>query len=73
MADHKEISEEEKDAYEVALERSGCAAFHYALQDCYFQHKDWRKCQKEMAEFKKCNDEQIKQKSATKHKDSEHS
>ena len=64
MASHKERlgqqSEEEKDAYEVALEKSGCAKFHFALQDCYFEHNDWRKCKKEMEEFKKCNDEQLK-------------
>lgn len=70
MAGHKEkleqLTQEEKDAYDVALEKSGCAQFHYALQDCYFEHKDWRKCQKEMEEFKKCNDEQMRLKSAAK-------
>jgi cytochrome c oxidase assembly factor 4 len=64
MAMHKEkfehLSEEEKDAYEIALEKSGCAKHHFVLQDCYFEHKDWRKCQQEMAELKKCTDEQSK-------------
>lgn len=58
-----QLTEEEKDSYEVALENSGCSQFHYALQDCYFQHKDWRKCKKEMAEFKECTDRQNKRKS----------
>ena len=60
-----QLTEEEKDAYEVALEKSGCSQFHYALQDCYFEHRDWRKCQKEMADFKKCTEEQNKLKTGT--------
>ena len=66
MASHKEkfahLSEEEKDSFELALEKSGCAKHHYALQDCYFEHRDWRKCKKEMEELKKCTDEQQKMK-----------
>jgi len=54
----EDLSEEEKDSYELALENSGCARFHYALQDCYFEQRDWRKCQKEMMDFKKCTEEQ---------------
>lgn len=68
MTSHKEkldqLSEEDKDAYETALEKSGCARFHYALQDCYFEHKDWRKCQQEMADFKRCTSEQKRNKSS---------
>ena len=54
-------SEEEKDVYETLIENSGCSRFHFALQDCYFEHNDWRKCQKEMAEFKQCMSEHSKQ------------
>lgn len=53
---------EERDTFEIALEKSGCSKFHYTLQDCYFEHKDWRKCQKEMAEFKKCTEEHNRKK-----------
>ena len=63
---HKEraenLTEEEEDLYETLIEKSGCAQYHYALQDCYFEHNDWRKCTKEMQEFKKCVDKQKKQK-----------
>lgn len=38
------------------LERSGCADFHYRLQDCMLDHKDWRKCQEEVRAFKECMD-----------------
>lgn len=51
-------AEEEKDAYETAIEASGCAKFHFALQDCYFEHNDWRKCRKEMDDFKLCVNKQ---------------
>ena len=53
----EEQSEEEKDVYETLIENSGCSKFHFALQDCYFEHNDWRKCQKEMTEFKRCMSE----------------
>lgn len=57
---HEQLTEEERDSYEQALETSGCSQFHFALQDCYFEHKDWRKCQKEMADFKKCTEKHKK-------------
>ena len=70
MTSHKEkqesLTEEEKDVYECALEKSGCSKFHFALQDCYYEHKDWRKCKKEMADLKKCTDEQIQKKAKLK-------
>lgn len=68
MSHQEKLAElEEKDDFEVILEKSGCSQFHYALQDCYFEHKDWRKCQKEMEAFKKCvnQQQQNKQKPAT--------
>ena len=36
------------------LTKIGCLEKHYAVQDCYFDTKDWRKCTKEVAEFKEC-------------------
>lgn len=47
-------SEEEQDVYETLIKKSGCAEFHFTLQDCYFEHNDWRKCKKEMEAFKLC-------------------
>lgn len=70
MASHKERreqqSEEEKDLYETLIENSGCSKFHFALQDCYFENNDWRKCQKEMTEFRQCMNEHNKQRSREK-------
>ena len=61
---------EEEDPYESAIERSGCARHHHALQDCYLEHGDWRKCQREMQEFRECVDKQNKRKQRTKPGDS---
>ena len=60
------VEEEEEDPFYTIIEKSGCAQYHYALQDCYAEKKDWRECKKEMEEFKKCNMAQLKLKNSTK-------
>jgi hypothetical protein len=58
---HKEDEEEEEDPYNVRIERSGCASYHYQLLDCYRDKgEDWRKCQKELKQFKECMSNQLK-------------
>ena len=48
-------SSDDEDTYELMLEKSGCRQYHYRLQDCFYDNNnDWRKCQKEMAEFRDC-------------------
>lgn len=46
--------DDEIDPFEAMLKKSGCAELHYAVQDCMAEHQDWRKCQKEVAEFRAC-------------------
>lgn len=58
--------EEEEDPFYTIIEKSGCSKYHYALQDCYTEKKDWRECKKEMEEFKQCNMAQQKLKNRTK-------
>ena len=58
MSSKETVVEEEEDPYDIRIKKSGCAKYHYALQDCYAEHKDWRKCTKEMADFKKCFEKQ---------------
>lgn len=58
--------EEEEDPFYTIIEKSGCAKYHYALQDCYAEKKDWRLCKKEMAEFQQCTKAQQKLKNRTK-------
>lgn len=52
--------DEEEDPFYTIIENSGCAKYHYALQDCYIEKKDWRQCKKEMEEFQRCNEAQQK-------------
>ncbi|RDD42992.1 Cytochrome c oxidase assembly factor 4-like protein, mitochondrial [Trichoplax sp. H2] len=56
----KQDDDEEKDPFEIIIEKSGCSAFHYALQDCMFENRDWRKCKEEMKSFKDCMDKSVK-------------
>ena len=52
------VEEEEEDPFYTIIEKSGCAKYHYALQDCYTEKKDWRECKKEMEAFQQCNEAQ---------------
>ena len=55
----KEEGEEEEDPFYTLLDRSGCAKFHYKLQDCFHDNGgDWRKCQSEMKMFQECMNKQ---------------
>ena len=62
----KAEEEEEEDPFYTIIEKSGCSKYHYALQDCYAEKKDWRECKKEMEEFKQCNMAQQKLKNRMK-------
>lgn len=44
------------------LTKIGCLNEHYKVQDCFFEKKDWRKCQVEVKEFKACLDRNKKSK-----------
>ncbi|CAH3197614.1 unnamed protein product [Porites evermanni] len=57
-----EDEEEEEDPFDSRIQKSGCADLHYALLDCFQEHKDWRKCQDHVKAFKDCIDQQNKQK-----------
>ena len=56
------VEEDEEDFFNVAIQRSGCASEHYALQDCFSERGDWRKCGEEMTQFKTCMNKQSKTK-----------
>jgi cytochrome c oxidase assembly factor 4 len=45
---------EEEDPVVVQLTKLGCLELHYKVQDCYFDHKDWRKCTAEVKQFQEC-------------------
>ena len=45
---------DEEDPVITKLTKLGCLEKHYAVQDCFFETKDWRKCSKEVKEFQDC-------------------
>nr|XP_027201609.1 cytochrome c oxidase assembly factor 4 homolog, mitochondrial-like [Dermatophagoides pteronyssinus] len=53
---------EEKDPIEEMLDRTGCKKTHISLQECMYEHKDWRKCQHLVNELRDCMLEYEKQK-----------
>lgn len=54
-----EATDEERDPYELRIEKSGCSEYHYKLQECYIEHNnDWRECQQEMKAFRECMSKQ---------------
>lgn len=48
--------DDEVDPVDEMIKKTGCTEQHNAVQDCIFDHKDWRKCQSEVKDFKKCMD-----------------
>lgn len=46
--------EEEEDPLDQLITRSGCAASHFAVQECMAQHQDWRQCQPQVQAFRDC-------------------
>lgn len=48
------VGDEEEDPFDARIRRSGCADFHYKLQECMDSKKDWRACQVDVAAFKEC-------------------
>ncbi|XP_005611975.1 cytochrome c oxidase assembly factor 4 homolog, mitochondrial isoform X1 [Equus przewalskii] len=50
--------DEEEDPLDQLISRSGCAASHYAVQECMAQYQDWRQCQAQVQAFRDCMSEQ---------------
>ncbi|EDM18334.1 similar to E2-induced gene 2 protein (predicted) [Rattus norvegicus] len=46
--------DEEEDPLDQLITRSGCAASHFAVQECMAQHQDWRRCQPQVQAFRDC-------------------
>ncbi|GAB6024906.1 Cytochrome oxidase assembly factor 4 [Chamberlinius hualienensis] len=58
-------NDEEVDPVIKAISQTGCLAYHNAVQECMFEHKDWRKCQQHVNTFKRCVLEYHERKSTT--------
>ena len=46
--------EEVPDEFEVRIQKTGCSKYNELVQECYFKHHDWRKCQSELKAFQEC-------------------
>lgn len=47
-------SEDEDDPVDKMISKTGCADFHYAVQECMAENQDWRKCQSQVQTFRDC-------------------
>ncbi|ORX50479.1 hypothetical protein DM01DRAFT_1308184 [Hesseltinella vesiculosa] len=47
-------TDDEKDPYDLRIEKTGCAKENEALLLCYYDKHDWRLCQEEMKRFRAC-------------------
>ncbi|XP_075707432.1 cytochrome c oxidase assembly factor 4 homolog, mitochondrial [Rhinoderma darwinii] len=52
--DRSRTQEDEEDPVDQMISRTGCTAFHYAVQECMAEHQDWRRCQDQVQDFKNC-------------------
>jgi len=64
VVEEEEEDDDEVDPVDEMIKRTGCTEQHNAVQDCIFDHKDWRKCQAEVKNFKDCYDIYTKAKEA---------
>ncbi|PNS13800.1 hypothetical protein CAC42_3293 [Sphaceloma murrayae] len=46
--------DDEPDEWDKRIFSTGCSDENKALNDCYFEKKDWRLCKNEMEAFKQC-------------------
>lgn len=58
------LEDEEEDPVDQMIGRTGCTAFHYAVQECMAEHQDWRKCQTQVQSFKDCMQDYQKRRTA---------
>lgn len=59
------VADNQDDPVDRMIERTGCATQHAAVQFCFADTRDWRKCQKEVGELKLCMDRYQKVKAAS--------
>ncbi|QLL31624.1 hypothetical protein HG536_0B04880 [Torulaspora globosa] len=54
---YKELSQEEDpDAWDARISKTGCYVENLALQLCHAETNDWRQCLREMGFFRQCWD-----------------
>jgi len=45
---------DEEDLVDKLLRQTGCSDQNFAVQECMFEHRDWRKCQDSVRAMKEC-------------------
>lgn len=65
----EEEDDDEPDEWDKRIFSTGCAEEQLKMNDCYYDKKDWRSCQKEMEAFRECwkqhgNDQRTQMKDA---------
>lgn len=50
------LSDNPTDKVDRAIKSTGCSDLNNLVNECHFEHKDWRKCTFEMKMFKECMD-----------------
>lgn len=51
---HYSKKTDNQDPFEEMMKRTGCLELHYKVQDCMFEHRDWRQCRQQVDDFRVC-------------------
>jgi cytochrome c oxidase assembly factor 4 len=60
-----ENEDEEEDPVEKMIKKTGCMDYHYKVQECIVETRDWRKCQPEVERFRQCMSDYNKRREKT--------
>ncbi|XP_074605304.1 uncharacterized protein LOC141858456 [Brevipalpus obovatus] len=62
IARQRTEEEEDDDPVTKAIKKTGCLQLHYDLQECMYEHRDWRICKPQVQTFRDCMEEYNKNK-----------
>ncbi|RWS04135.1 cytochrome c oxidase assembly factor 4-like protein [Dinothrombium tinctorium] len=57
---------DDDDPFDARIKKTGCYRHHIQVQECMFEHRDWRQCQQQLKLFKQCMDRYEASKNAVK-------
>ncbi|XP_015787081.1 cytochrome c oxidase assembly factor 4 homolog, mitochondrial [Tetranychus urticae] len=52
--ERKEAEEEQDDPVTLAIKKTGCLQYHFDVQECMYEKRDWRACKDQVSLFKEC-------------------
>lgn len=59
--------QEEEDLQTKLLQQTGCKILNDKVLECFYDRKDWRACQEEVAQFRQCYEEYQRSRQAASH------